>query len=68
MIALIRALDLPPFRSSAGGVMTRRTLAVLSLFACLRTAGAQAFPTKPVRILVPFAAGGGVDLAALVLA
>ena len=48
--------------------MTRRTLAVLSLFACLRTAGAQAFPTKPVRILVPFAAGGGVDLAALVLA
>ena len=35
----------------------------LALFAALAAdAGAQTFPTKPVRIVVGFLAGGGVDV------
>jgi tripartite-type tricarboxylate transporter receptor subunit TctC len=35
-----------------------------ALPAMSRIARAQAFPTRPVRIIVPFPAGGGVDIAA----
>jgi tripartite-type tricarboxylate transporter receptor subunit TctC len=48
-------------------------LLVLSLIAfgvgaCRRAASPDEWPTKPVRLLVPFSAGGGVDLAARVFA
>lgn len=44
--------------------MNKTTPLLATLLLCASTAGAQSFPTKPVRIIVPVAAGGGVDMIA----
>jgi tripartite-type tricarboxylate transporter receptor subunit TctC len=46
----------------------RRFFAVLSLVAAATTASAQAFPSKPVKIVVSYPAGGVVDVLARPLA
>ncbi len=51
-------------------MITRRTLTAAS-FASLglgRGAMAQAFPSRPIRLIVPYPAGGGVDVTARILA
>lgn len=41
--------------------VTLRVLAAATMVACGAAAQAQAWPARPVRIIVPFAPGGGVD-------
>ena len=47
---------------------SRRMALVLSLFAVVSMGWAQEYPNRPVRILVPYGPGTGVDLVARVLA
>ena len=49
--------------------MIRRSLLALGILAAFGTAAhAQNYPTKPIKLLVPFAAGGTTDLVARVIA
>jgi len=49
--------------------LTRRaTLGAATAFAVTQGASAQAYPNKPIRILVPFPAGGIVDIVTRALA
>src|SRR5262245_670929 len=49
--------------------MTRRILfAMLCSLACITAASAQSYPSRPVTVIVPFAAGGPTDMLARTLA
>jgi tripartite-type tricarboxylate transporter receptor subunit TctC len=56
------------FRVNASGLPRRRFLHLAGSAAALpavsRSASAQTYPTRPVRLIVPFPAGGGVDAVA----
>ena len=54
------------FRSAAARIIA--ALAVLCATATAAVAHAQAFPSRPVRIVVPFPAGGSFDVTARILA
>lgn len=50
-------------------ITSRRSVLLALAGLCMAgAAGAQSYPTKPVRIIVSYAAGGGVDMMARVLA
>jgi tripartite-type tricarboxylate transporter receptor subunit TctC len=48
--------------------LTRRSLCAVALTVAASPARAQAYPAQPVQILVPFAAGGGVDVTMRIVA
>ncbi len=48
--------------------LSRRSLCAMALAATAGPAQAQGYPARPVQILVPFAAGGGVDVTMRIVA
>ncbi|MFT3720212.1 tripartite tricarboxylate transporter substrate binding protein BugE [Pseudorhodoferax sp.] len=48
--------------------MQRRSVFTLALLAAAGTAFAQSYPTKPIKLVVPFAPGGTTDIIARVIA
>ncbi|WP_431283059.1 tripartite tricarboxylate transporter substrate-binding protein [Humitalea sp. 24SJ18S-53] len=55
-------------RSSPAGVARRAVLTGAVGLLAARRASAQAYPDRPIRLVVPFAPGGGTDLIARVIA
>ena len=49
-------------------MIKKQALTVFSLLAAMTSASAQTYPTKSVRIIVPFAAGGNTDFTARTIA
>ncbi|MCU4121679.1 Bug family tripartite tricarboxylate transporter substrate binding protein [Variovorax sp. N23] len=49
------------------GVQRRLLLASLAAFACLPAAAQSVWPSKPIRLVVPFPAGGPTDISARVI-
>ena len=46
----------------------RLNVGVAVVLCCAASAGAQTYPVKPVRLIVPYASGGGVDIMARIIA
>jgi tripartite-type tricarboxylate transporter receptor subunit TctC len=50
-----------PFVRSNGEIMTRVITILAALFSAAVSASAQSWPTRPITMVIPLAAGGGSD-------